>query len=420
MPDSFDIAVVGGGISGVSVAARLASHAHVVVLEAEEHLGAHATGRSAALLVEAYGTPGMRRLTTLSRPFFEVAAGRLFRRSSVAASSRHRLCEGGGPAASSRGIRPSAAAREGRLVGGRGSCSSFVLAEARRCRGGLRRAECARPRRQRAAARLCPQSSAGRGREILTTRRYVASRGNRKVGSLRPASTGSPAAASSMQRRVGRRDRLAMRRRASRPAADAADRSDDRRARRAFGAASTHPFVAPIDNSYYFKPDAGAIMVSLSEEAPSEPCDAYADDLDVATGARAFSRSDDGSSRATDRDLGWPANLCAGPTAGRRLRPDAPRFLLVRRAGRHRHPDLAGAFGARRKAGPRAGSRSGGDRDRRFDSAAIGSSCRRAVPDGETDALDTYPQPRSRHPSQRRCRAGCRRRCGRDIPRARP
>ena len=71
MPESFDIAVIGGGISGVSVAARLAPYARIVVLEAEEHLGVHATGRSAALLVESYGTPGMRRLTTLSRPFFE-------------------------------------------------------------------------------------------------------------------------------------------------------------------------------------------------------------------------------------------------------------------------------------------------------------------------------------------------------------
>jgi D-arginine dehydrogenase len=53
LPETYDIAVIGGGISGISLAARLAPSARVVVLEAEEHLGTHATGRSAALLVEA-------------------------------------------------------------------------------------------------------------------------------------------------------------------------------------------------------------------------------------------------------------------------------------------------------------------------------------------------------------------------------
>jgi D-arginine dehydrogenase len=42
------------------------------------------------------------------------------------------------------------------------------------------------------------------------------------------------------------------------------------------------PFVAPVDESFYFKPDAGAIMVSLSDETPSDPCDAWPEDEDVA------------------------------------------------------------------------------------------------------------------------------------------
>jgi D-arginine dehydrogenase len=42
------------------------------------------------------------------------------------------------------------------------------------------------------------------------------------------------------------------------------------------------PFVAPADESFYFKPEARSIMVSLSDETPSEPCDAWPDDLDVA------------------------------------------------------------------------------------------------------------------------------------------
>ena len=71
MPETCDILVVGGGIAGVSLAARLAPHARVALAEAEEHLGTQTTGRSAALLVEAYEKPEIRRLTTRSRAFFE-------------------------------------------------------------------------------------------------------------------------------------------------------------------------------------------------------------------------------------------------------------------------------------------------------------------------------------------------------------
>ncbi|HEY0339544.1 MAG TPA: FAD-dependent oxidoreductase, partial [Steroidobacteraceae bacterium] len=47
-----DVAVVGGGIAGVSVAATLAETLRVVVLERESHPGLHSTGRSAALFSE--------------------------------------------------------------------------------------------------------------------------------------------------------------------------------------------------------------------------------------------------------------------------------------------------------------------------------------------------------------------------------
>ena len=47
--ETADIIIIGGGIAGISAGARLASHARVLVLEAEEALGHHASGRSAAL-----------------------------------------------------------------------------------------------------------------------------------------------------------------------------------------------------------------------------------------------------------------------------------------------------------------------------------------------------------------------------------
>ena len=65
----YDIAVIGGGIAGVSVAARLAGRASVVLVEAEAALGYHATGRSAALYTECYGPGVIPLLTKASRSF---------------------------------------------------------------------------------------------------------------------------------------------------------------------------------------------------------------------------------------------------------------------------------------------------------------------------------------------------------------
>lgn len=65
---SFDVAIVGAGIAGASLAAELAPHARVLILEGEDTPGYHATGRSAAFWSETYGGPGVQPLTTASGP----------------------------------------------------------------------------------------------------------------------------------------------------------------------------------------------------------------------------------------------------------------------------------------------------------------------------------------------------------------
>ena len=66
-----DILVIGGGIAGLSAAAALSRHARVAVVEAEEQIGYHSSGRSATMMHYALGDWLVRALTLASRPFFD-------------------------------------------------------------------------------------------------------------------------------------------------------------------------------------------------------------------------------------------------------------------------------------------------------------------------------------------------------------
>ena len=69
MNGGYDVAIIGAGMAGASLAAEVAPHARVLLLEAEDHPGYHSTGRSAAFWSETYGGPGVQPLTTASREF---------------------------------------------------------------------------------------------------------------------------------------------------------------------------------------------------------------------------------------------------------------------------------------------------------------------------------------------------------------
>ena len=66
-----DILIIGGGIAGLSAATALSKQARVTVLEAEEQIGFHSSGRSATMLHYALGDRLVRALTLASRPFFD-------------------------------------------------------------------------------------------------------------------------------------------------------------------------------------------------------------------------------------------------------------------------------------------------------------------------------------------------------------
>ncbi|MEE1889567.1 NAD(P)/FAD-dependent oxidoreductase [Pseudomonas carassii] len=66
-----DILIIGAGIAGASLGYRLAGQRQVLLLEREAQPGYHSTGRSAAMFMEAYGTPQIQALTRASRAFYE-------------------------------------------------------------------------------------------------------------------------------------------------------------------------------------------------------------------------------------------------------------------------------------------------------------------------------------------------------------
>lgn len=65
-----DVLIIGGGIAGIAAAARIAPYAQVTVLEAEDSLAYHASGRSAALYEPNYGLAPVVALSMASGDFF--------------------------------------------------------------------------------------------------------------------------------------------------------------------------------------------------------------------------------------------------------------------------------------------------------------------------------------------------------------
>ena len=65
-PSSTDVLIVGAGIAGASLAAALAPHRRVLMIEAEDAPGYHATGRSAAFWHESYGGVDVQPLSAAS------------------------------------------------------------------------------------------------------------------------------------------------------------------------------------------------------------------------------------------------------------------------------------------------------------------------------------------------------------------
>ncbi|HEV2567337.1 FAD-binding oxidoreductase [Sphingomonas sp.] len=70
MTKTADFLIIGGGVAGLSAGAALAKHGRVLLLEAEDALGFHSSGRSATFSHFGIGGETVRALTAHSRAFF--------------------------------------------------------------------------------------------------------------------------------------------------------------------------------------------------------------------------------------------------------------------------------------------------------------------------------------------------------------
>lgn len=265
-----DFLIVGGGVAGISAAARLSALGKVVLLEAEPHLAWHASGRSAALFEEHYGNAATVALNRASRAYHE-AAGVLGPRGLmvVAAEPDRAVAEADARDMGLRQIAPDEARAlvpilNDRLAYAAHSDAAQDIDTDLLIQGYARTARAA-------------------GAEIVTGAR---------VEALTRTATGW-AATTPGGTREGRVlvnaagawvDRIAAMAGVAPLGFTPLRRSMARLA--APGGHDTRgwPMLFGPGESWYAKPDAGALLVSPAEEDPAEPHDAWADDMVLAEG----------------------------------------------------------------------------------------------------------------------------------------
>ena len=283
MAASADIIVIGAGIAGVSAAAELAATARVIVLEREPQPGYHATGRSAAFFVVSYGNAAVRAITAASESFYRsppqgftdvplirprpcIFFGRPDQRDAM--QSLHEEVP------SLQGLGPGQVRERvpvilpGYLQGGLLDDSGGDLDVDAILQGFLKRLR-------------------GRGGKLYSGRD---ARGLSRANGLWKIDTGEETlsaplvvnAAGAWADQVARLAGLGplglQPKRRTAMLIDPPQGHD----------ISDWPLMVNVEEEFYFKPDAGALLLSPADETPSAPCDAQPEELDVALAVDRF------------------------------------------------------------------------------------------------------------------------------------
>jgi D-arginine dehydrogenase len=288
MTASFDVIILGAGMAGASLAAELSPHRKLLLLELEDQPGRHATGRSAAMFFESYGNPTVRALTRASRAFLErppqgFAQVPLMRQRAALfvadAQSLPRLdamfAAADAPATLRRLDAAAALAlvpilRPEALVAAALDDSGCDMDVAAIHQGYLRSA-------RRAGAQLTLGAF-----EVAIERRadlwQLCSRAGEFQAPLLVNATGAWADVVAQQAGARALGLQPKRRTAVMLPAPAGH---------AIGA---WPLTLDVDETVYFKPDAGQLLLSPANEDPMQPCDVAPEEIDVALAVDRFER----------------------------------------------------------------------------------------------------------------------------------
>jgi D-arginine dehydrogenase len=279
----FDFIVVGAGMAGASVAAALASTARVALIEGERHPGFHATGRSAALFAPNYGSATFRALTRASAAFL-CAPPENF--------SPHPLLHARGALHLARADQLEllkATLRDMRAAEGRLEMLSVeaAIVKVPRLRAGYLAAALYEPDVYDIDVAALLQGFLRHGKS-LGVQLHVGERcgtPERRTAAWHLRVNGETLSAPVLVNAAGAwADELAaacgappLGLQAMRRTAALIDAPEGL-------AVDAWPVVFDVEEQFYFKPDAGRLLISPAEEEPHPPGDVYPDDLMVAVG----------------------------------------------------------------------------------------------------------------------------------------